>query len=124
MSISLVAINGGRSARHKFYYVPLLRSRKSLLELEDFQSEVLNPHEQCSDDYLGDFCDGALFKSHSMFGSDPFALQVIAYYDELEVVNPIGSYVKKHKLGCMFFFLGNVRPQFRSTFKQSIWLLL
>ena len=52
-----------------------------------------------------------------MFSTDPFALQIIGYYDELEVVNPIGSYVKKHKLGCMFFFLGNVRPQFRSTFK-------
>ena len=52
-----------------------------------------------------------------MFSTDPFALQIIGYYDELEVVNPIGSYVKKHKLGCMFFYLGNVRPQFRSTFK-------
>lgn len=25
--------------------------------------------------------------------------------------------MKKHKLGCMFFFLGNIRPQYRSTFK-------
>ena len=105
------------SKTDKFYYVPLLQSLKRLLELEDFQAEVLNPHTQGSDEYLGDFCDGTLFKSHPLFSSDPFALQVIAYYDELEVVNPIGSYVKKHKLGCMFFFLGNVRPQFRSTFK-------
>ena len=44
-------------------------------------------------------------------------MQIIAYYDELEIVNPIGSYVKKHKLGCLFFFLANVRPQYRSTFK-------
>ena len=43
---------------------------------------------------------------------------MVAYYDELEVVNPIGSYVKRHKLGCMFYFLGNVRPQYRSTLKQ------
>jgi hypothetical protein len=34
------------------------------------------------------------------------------------VVNPLGSYVKRHKLGCLFFFLGNVRPQFRSTLKN------
>ena len=32
-------------------------------------------------------------------------------------MNPIGSYVKRHKLGCLFFFLGNVRPQYQSTFK-------
>ena len=57
-----------------------------------------------------------------MFSLDPHALQVVAYYDELEVVNPIGSYIKKHKLGCMFYFLANVRPQHRSTLK-SIQLL-
>ena len=66
---------------------------------------------------LSDFCDGSLYNTHPMFSSDPLALQVIAYFDELEVVNPIGSYVRKHKLGCLFFFLGNVRPQFRSTYK-------
>ena len=32
------------------------------------------------------------------------------------MVNPLGSYVKKHKLGCLSF-LGNIRPQFRSTLK-------
>lgn len=41
----------------------------------------------------------------------------MAYYDELEVVNPIGSFIKKHKLGCMFYFLANIRPQYRSTLK-------
>lgn len=101
----------------KFYYIPILQSLKNLLELDDFQAEVMNPHAQVSDDYLGDFCDGTSFKTHPLFSSDPFALQVIGYYDELEIVNPIGSYIKKHKLGCMFFFLANVRPQFRSTFK-------
>ena len=33
------------------------------------------------------------------------------------IINPIGSYVAKHKLGCVFFFLANIRPQFRSTLK-------
>ena len=42
---------------------------------------------------------------------------MVAYYDELEVVNPIGSFIKKHKLGCMFYFLANIRPQCRSTLK-------
>ena len=101
----------------KFYYVPLLESLANILKLEDFQAEILNPHENQSNEQLNDFCDGSLFKSHYMFNSDPNALQVIAYYDELEVVNPIGSYIKKHKLGCMFYFLANIRPQYRSTLK-------
>ena len=106
----------------KFYYVPLLDSLANILKLEDFQAEILNPHANHSGDPLGDFCDGTLCRSHPMFSSDPYALQVVAYYDELEVVNPIGSYVKKHKLGCMFYFLANIRPQYRSTLK-SIQLL-
>ena len=100
-----------------FYYVSLLDSITNILTIEDFQAEVLNPQGNNSGDQLGDFCDVSLFKSHPMFSTDPYALQVVAYYNELEVVNPIGSFIKKHKLGCMFFFLANIRPRYRSTLK-------
>ena len=86
------------------------------MQLEDYQAEVLNPH--MSNDSLQDFCDGLFFKSHPLFSCDSYALQIVGYYDDLEVVNPLGSYVKKHKLGCLFFFLGNIRPQLRSTLKN------
>lgn len=89
---------------------------RALLALDEIQAEVLNPHSSDGNE-LADFCDGSIFKEHPMFGSDPYALQIIGYYDELEVVNPIGSYVSKHKLGCMFFILGNIRPRYRSTLK-------
>ena len=69
------------------------------------------------DNVLGDFCDGSFFQNHPLFSVDVHALQIVAYYDELEIVNPLGSFVKKHKLGCCFFSLANVRPQYRSTFK-------
>lgn len=98
----------------KIYYVPLLKSLPNLLKLDDYQAEIENPH-QCNIGQLNDFCDGSVYKSHPLFSQDSSALQIIAYYDELEVV---GSYVKKHKLGCMFYYLANVRPQYRSTLKQ------
>ena len=87
------------------------------MELEDYQAEVLNPHISSSKHILTDFCDGKVFKGHPLFSIDNRALQIVGYYDDLEVVNPLGSYIKKHKLGCLFFFLGNVRPQFRSSLK-------
>lgn len=37
----------------------------------------------------------------------------------MEVANPLGSYVSKHNLGCIFFLLGNVNPRFRSTHLAS-----
>ena len=99
-----------------FYYVPLLDTLKTLLSVVEIQSEILNPHP-ANGNKLSDFCDGSIFKLHPLFGADPNALQIIGYYDELEVVNPIGSYVSKHKLGCLFFMLGNIRPRYRSTLK-------
>lgn len=52
-----------------------------------------------SDDYLSDFCDGSLFKNHPLFQTHPDALQLIIYFDELEVCNPLGSHSGIHKLG-------------------------
>ena len=96
-----------------FYYVLLLDALKKLLSNYEIQSEI-NPHATNSTE-LKDFCDGLHFKTHPLFSANPTALQLIAYYDELEVVNPIGSYTRKHKLGCLFFTLSNIRPQYRST---------
>lgn len=83
---------------------------------DEYIAEIINPRQTPSS-ILTDFCDGELFQTHLLFSTDPYALQIVGYYDELEIVNPIGSYVKKHKLGCLFFFLANVRPQYRSTLK-------
>ena len=104
------------STYDKFYYVPLLETLRRLLQTDEYMSEVLNPHKSKSS-ILSDFCDGVTFKDHPLFQSDVNALQIVGYYDELEIVNPIGTYVKKHKLGCLFFVLSNVRSQFRSTLK-------
>ena len=38
------------------------------------------------------------------------------------MTNPIGSFVHTHKLGCLFFSLENIRPQYRSSLK-SIYLV-
>ena len=102
------------STYKRFYYVPLLETLKQLLSTNEYITEVFNSH-QSNSQTLNDFCDGESFRTHPLFKEDLYALQIVAYYDELEVVNPIGTYVKKHKLGCLFFTLGNVRPRFRSV---------
>ena len=47
----------------------------------------------------------------------PSSLQIIGYYDELEICNPLGSSIKKHKLGIVLFSIGNINPKRRSTYK-------
>ena len=68
-----------------------------------FYFQVSNSH-MWNDGLLGDFCDGDLYKNHPLFTSatdDPASLnlQIIMYYDDVEVVNPLGSHRGKHKLG-------------------------
>lgn len=50
------------------------------------------------DGNLGDYCDGSNFQNHSLYSSQRNALQILLYYDEVEVCNPLGTKVKRHKL--------------------------
>jgi len=54
-----------------------------------------------SDKLLGDICDGQFFKEHPIFSCDRRALQLIIYYDEVEICNPLGHARGIHKLGVL-----------------------
>ncbi len=56
---------------------------------DDYISEVENSH-QAKTSSISDFCDASTFLEHDLFSSNPKAL---------EVVHPIGTYVKKYKFG-------------------------
>lgn len=101
-----------------FQYVPLHDTLKALLKDESIMEQVLESSKSVrSDDIIEDFCDETVYTNHPLFVTDPLALQIIAYYDELELCNPLGSHVKRHKLGIIFFTLGNISPKYRSQLK-------
>ena len=60
---------------------------------------MLYGHSDPSLGFLGDYCDSDHYCRHQLFSEDPTALQLILYYDELELCNPLGSRRKKHKIG-------------------------
>jgi len=101
-----------------YQYVPLLQSLEALLSDQSIQEQVQKfPKRIRTDGKMEDYCDGARFKGHCLFSKDQCALQIIAHYDELEVCNPLGSHVKKHKVGVLSYTLGNVHPKYRSKLK-------
>ena len=55
--------------------------------------------------------------NYPLFSQNPTALQIIAYFDEVELCNPLGTHVKKHKLGIVLFTLGNIHPKHCSTLR-------
>ena len=86
-----------------YHYISILATIERLLmdssvieQLETFLSRIRN------DGIIEDFCDSTTFRNHPLFSQDPKALQIIGYFDELEVCNPVGSHIKKHKVGVVF----------------------
>ena len=61
----------------------MLKDRIIIEELNTSLSRISH------DRTLNDICYGQLFKNNVLFSHDP-------YYDELELCNPLGSYVKKN----------------------------
>ena len=101
-----------------FQYIPLLPSLRNLLANNLILEQIEKcPQRKCCDGLMKDFCDGLRFASHPLFKEDLSALQIIAYYDELEICNPLGSHIKKHKLGIVFYTLGNISPKYRSQLR-------
>ena len=48
---------------------------------------------------LSDFCDGSRFPNHPLYAGNPNSIQLILYYDDVELCNPLGSKRSIHKLG-------------------------
>lgn len=78
----------------------------SIIMIIDISIQVENSHQR-RDGMIADYCDGQVFQLHPLFSRDPCALQIILYYDEVEVVNPLGSKTSKHKVGnkTIFYFI-------------------
>ena len=100
--------------------MPLLSTLSKLIQDTDILEEIEGfSRRMCSGSLQEDFCDGTLFHDHPLYSSDPLALQILAYFDELEVCNPLGSHIKKHKLGKFFLPLEISIQNFVHPSKQS-----
>lgn len=63
---------------------------------------------------MKDVCDGMYIRTHPLFLKDPNALAIVLNHDDMEIVNPLGSRVKKNKLSMFYFYIANIPPQFCS----------
>ena len=66
---------------------------ESFLSQPEVWKSVQNNHMSKSD-MMNDLCDSEYIKSYPIFRHNPNALQTILNTDDIEVVNPIGSYTK------------------------------
>ncbi|XP_028416452.1 uncharacterized protein LOC114540531 [Dendronephthya gigantea] len=106
-----------------FEYVPIIETIQELLKDAGVKKQFANPILN-SDDILRDFMDGSVAKSNVLFVELGNAIKLILYQDAFEVVNPLGSAKKKHKVLAVYVTLGNIYPQNRSQIDQMQLVLL
>ena len=63
---------------------------------------------------LYDIYDGSLYRNDAYFFGKQHVLELAIYHEDLEVCNPLGSKVGKHKVDMSYYSLINIDPRFRS----------
>lgn len=95
-----------------FHYIPLVKSLEQFLSHPKVLKMIDQPQKHRGV-YLCDIIDGELMKSHTLFSTQPSALQLIIYCDEIEICNPLGSHASKNKLLMFYYTLGNINPKYQ-----------
>jgi hypothetical protein len=93
------------------YYVPFLKQVESLLSMPEI-ADVLASSDGNSE-LVTDVKHGSYVSSHELVKNHPDSLLFDLYYDDYELVNPIGSHRKKHKQAVFYFQLLNIPPEYR-----------
>lgn len=107
-----------------FHYVSIKQTLAGLLSERNIKS-VLKPTFVPADDRpYCDFTDGEVFKTNIFFSQNPTAIQILLYEDALEIVNPLGSAKKNHKILAVYMMVGNLVPNVRTKLENVFLVLL
>ena len=105
--------------------------------------QVLSGSHKNLGDFLSDICDGSICDTNSILRDNDVALQIIGYYDELTITNPLMSTrAKKNKIGiheyetllllnvyliivgAVYFTIANIDPAVRSRLESINFVAL
>jgi len=105
------------------HYIPIKETLRSLFQNECVVQQYQNPIK-CEDSVLKDIVDGSVCHTNNFTKDNSNCLKIILFQDAFEIVNPLGSAKKKHKLLGVYFTLANFYPHNRSSVAQTQLVLL
>ena len=106
-----------------FQYVPILPSLVQVLS-KSFQENTFEGENKSENDFkYQTFRDGSHYQKNEFFSAEENRVSLILYIDDFEVCNPLGTSRKKHKVTAVYWVLGNIPVQLRSTL-TSIYLAI
>lgn len=61
---------------------------------------------------------GSLWKSINSTALNKIILPLILYFDDFEVGNPLGSHAGYYKIGCLYYSIPTIPPQYSSRLEN------
>ncbi|XP_038063309.1 uncharacterized protein LOC119734000 [Patiria miniata] len=104
-----------------FQYIPVLEVLK--LVLNEQVRQLVDSEKKSPQGYFIGYQDGYSAGQHGFLIDHPKALRFQLYYDDVEVVNPLGSKTGIHKLGLFYYSIQNLPHHYNSSM-NSIFLLV
>ncbi|XP_051801605.1 uncharacterized protein LOC127533166 [Acanthochromis polyacanthus] len=106
------------------YYIPVTDTLKNLLQSDLWQNSVLQESGESNGEVLTDICDGQNVKQNQFIAENPKCLKLILYQDAFEIVNPLGSAKKTHKVLAVYLSVANLQIHTRSNTDHMFLVLL
>ena len=80
----------------KAYFIPLMENLNIFLNMPEVWECIQVTHRNANNNFMHDVGDGHFISTHPIFSEDPNGLQLIFNCDDLEIVNPLGTHMKKN----------------------------
>lgn len=100
-----------------YEYVPIIKTIQAFCKNNEVLDYVMSTPENTNINILSDIHDGIIFKNNPLFQTFP-NIQILLYFDEFMVFNPLRGTQAKHKLAAFYFTLGNIPSKYRSSVKD------
>ena len=92
-------------------YIPLKETLQQFISVDAVYKDIIS-RKQSHDDILRDVVDGDVFTNHQR-QSPNHCLEIILYFDEFTVTNPLRQRSRKYKILACYMTLANLSPQHR-----------
>ena len=102
------------TSKETYQYVPIKESLKILLEDDSYIKQCREDPYFHEEGLIKDIRDGSDFRQNEFFLSNPSAIPLLLFVDELEVANPLWAGKVRHKINCTYYSHTNIQLQLRS----------
>lgn len=111
-----------KQVSESYHYISIIETLKNIFVHVQMREFIQNENA-AGDGLYKSYRDGKQYSQNIFFQKHKNAIRITLYYDDIEVVNPIGTKVVTHKIGCFYYIIQNFSHNFNCHI-NNIYILL